>query len=185
MNEFLLILFGLCCVIGLIIAFKYATKIRHVSIDEYVDKHKLNESHCVRVLGWNDKTESYICQNCWGNTSDKNGIFEIPQSKLDEDKIHAVSCDSFEIFRGEALEFMHNRNKRLIENWCKSSGVTSPIGYYNDSNGVMTIYTTHPGWLIGKGGEKVDEFTNELEKEFNMKYTVKFVEIKGDFVNIL
>lgn len=93
--------------------------------------------------------------------------------------------DDFEKFRGEALEYMHNRNKELIEKWCEDCGVTSPIGYYNDlSNGVMTIYTTHPGWLIGLHGMKIGAFVNELEKEFNRKYEVKFVEIRGGFVNV-
>ena len=93
--------------------------------------------------------------------------------------------DDFEQFRDEALEYMHNRNKELVKRWCENCGVTSPIGYYNDlSNGIMTIYTTHPGWLIGMQGIKLDAFVDELEKEFNRKYEVKFVEIRGGFVNI-
>lgn len=93
--------------------------------------------------------------------------------------------DDFEQFRGEALEYIHNRNKELIERWCEKCGVTSPIGYYNDlSNGIMTIYTTRPGWLIGMQGIKLGAFVDELEKEFNRRYEVKFVEIRGSFVNI-
>ena len=34
--------------------------------------------------------------------------------------------DDFEQFRGEALEYMHNRNKELVERWCENCGVTSP-----------------------------------------------------------
>lgn len=96
-----------------------------------------------------------------------------------------MSGEDFNQFRGEALEYMHNRNKELIERWCKKGSVTSPVGYYNDlSNGIMTIYTTHCGWLIGKQGTLLDEFVGELEREFNRKYEVKFVEIRGGFANV-
>ena len=92
--------------------------------------------------------------------------------------------EDFEMFRAEALAFAHNRNKTLIEKWCKDCGVTSPVGYDNNmGEGIMTIYTRQPGALIGKGGSKVDAFKADLEKEFNRKYRVKFVEVEH-FVNI-
>lgn len=93
--------------------------------------------------------------------------------------------DDFEVFRGETLEYIHNKNKDLIERWCEKCGVTSPVGYYNDlGNGVMTIYTEHPGWLIGMQGVKLDAFVKELEQEFNRVYKVEFVEVRGGFVNL-
>ena len=96
-----------------------------------------------------------------------------------------MRSEDFNQFRGEALEYMHNRNKELIERWCKNCGVTSPIGYYNDlSDGIMTIYTTQPGYLIGRQGTKLDAFVSELEREFNRKYEVKLIEIRGGFVNL-
>lgn len=90
---------------------------------------------------------------------------------------------NYENFIGEALELMHNKHKELIEKWCKESGVTTPVGYYNNHSGTIKIYTDRPGWLIGKGGENVNKFKDELEKEFNMKYNVEFIEIKGGIVN--
>lgn len=87
--------------------------------------------------------------------------------------------------RGEILWHNANRNRILIEKWCKECGVTSPIGYDNDlGNGVMTIYTKYPGALIGRGGEKIDKFKADLKEEFGRSYEVKFVEVRGGFVNV-
>jgi ribosomal protein S3 len=86
--------------------------------------------------------------------------------------------------RGDILWHNANRNRKLIEKWCQECGVTSPIGYENDLNGVMTIYTEHPGALIGRGGEKIDKFKEELKQEFGRNYEVKFVEVRGGFVNV-
>ena len=92
--------------------------------------------------------------------------------------------DNWMALRAEAHEFMHNKHKKLIEDWCAECKVTAPIGYYNDHNGTLTIYTDRPGYLIGKGGEKVTKFEEVLTKEFSKPYKVKFIEIRGGFVNI-
>ena len=87
--------------------------------------------------------------------------------------------------RGEVLWHYSNLNKKLIEEWCKECGVTTPIGYDNDSgDGVMTIYAKHPGQLIGRGGEYIDNLKAKLKREFNRNYQVKLVEVRGGFVNI-
>lgn len=86
--------------------------------------------------------------------------------------------------RGEILWHHTNRNKKLIEKWCKECGVVTPIGYDNDLNGVMTIYTQQPGKLIGKKGKDVDKFKADLKEEFGINYEVKFVEVRGGFVNM-
>ena len=94
--------------------------------------------------------------------------------------------DSFERLVGECLELDHIQNRKLIEEWCKEAGVNSPVGYHNElGKRRMTIYTDSPGYLIGKSGCLVDQFTKKLCKEFYVEeYEVKFVQIKGRFVNI-
>lgn len=86
--------------------------------------------------------------------------------------------------RGEILWHQANRNRKLIEKWCRECGITSPIGYDNDLNGVMTIYTKYPGQLIGRGGEFINKFKADLKEEFGRDYEVKFVEVRGGFVNV-
>jgi predicted metal-dependent RNase len=92
--------------------------------------------------------------------------------------------DAWMEMRAEARRFAEERNSKLIEDWCKECHVTTPIGYDNDYSGVMTIYTDRPGYLIGKGGEKVNKFKEALKKEFRKEYEVKFVEVRGGFVNL-
>lgn len=86
--------------------------------------------------------------------------------------------------REDAHDFMLNRNKKLIEEWAKSAGVKTPIGFYNDSNGTLTIYTDKCGQLIGYHGETVNYFKEVLKKEFGKEYKINFVEVKGGFVNL-
>ena len=96
-----------------------------------------------------------------------------------------MEIDSFQAMRAEVMEYEHNRNKTLIEEWCKESNVTTPVGYDNNNyKGIMTIYTSSPGSLIGMRGTRVDIFTKKLEKEFGKKYEVRFIEVAGGFVNI-
>ena len=83
---------------------------------------------------------------------------------------------------------MKDKYKKLIEDWCKKCNYIYPIGYNidyltNSHEYVITIYTQSPGRLIGKAGKDYNDFINELKKEFNIKYTVKFVEV-DEFVNI-
>lgn len=94
--------------------------------------------------------------------------------------------DSFEKMRSECINFSHDRNCRLINDWCTEAGVDSPVGYDNDlGSHVMTIYTNRPGFLIGKGGCLIDKFKKNLCNEFSAKkYEVKFVEIRDGFANI-
>jgi ribosomal protein S3 len=93
--------------------------------------------------------------------------------------------DSFEEMRGEALNYMANKNKDIIENWCKECGMTEPVGYYNDlSKHELTIYTTRCGIMVGKAGKHVYAVKEVLKEEFNHDYEIKFVEIRGNIVNI-
>lgn len=92
--------------------------------------------------------------------------------------------DEWMEFRAQCLEFEYNRHKEIIEKWCKECNVTTPVGYDDDYRGTLTIYTNRPGYLIGKGGEKVRKFEEAYSKEFRKPYKVKFVEIRGGIVNL-
>ena len=93
----------------------------------------------------------------------------------------------FECFIGECLEYMANKNRKVLEKWCKQIGCDEPIGYYNKlgCGRTMIIYTTRPGALIGYKGKNVELLKEMLNKEFHCdNYKVEFIEIKGDIVNI-
>lgn len=46
-------------------------------------RYFLGGSHCITIVGWNDKTNSYKIKNSWGkNWGDKEGIGEIPKNQI-------------------------------------------------------------------------------------------------------
>ena len=94
--------------------------------------------------------------------------------------------DNFERVRYDALNYMYNKNKTIIENWCNECGMDEPVGYYNDlSKHELTIYTTRCGVMIGKAGKHINKVKEVLKEEFGRDYDIKFVEIRGNIVNIL
>ena len=93
--------------------------------------------------------------------------------------------NNFQIMRAEALEFWNNTNRTLLEDFCKEIGYNYPIGYYNDtSKRTLTIYAKYPGTIIGKAGKNVELLESKLKEVFGKEYSVKFEEVRGDFVNL-
>ena len=92
--------------------------------------------------------------------------------------------DQFREFRNDCLKFAKVAEKTIIEEWLEKIGYNEPVGYSCSlSDRVMTIYTTRPGVLIGKAGNSVREFEAMLTDRFCGIWTVKFVEVRGGFVN--
>lgn len=46
---------------------------------------KFGESHCICIVGWNDKTGSWKIKNSWGATYGKNGIGEIKKDEINSE----------------------------------------------------------------------------------------------------
>lgn len=95
--------------------------------------------------------------------------------------------EAWEKLRVEAHIFMKEKEESLLKRWLEKIGcnLKEPIGYYRDSwHHTMEIYTTRPGPLIGKAGIHVDELKQMLSEEFRGEWNVKFIEIRGGFVNI-
>ena len=90
--------------------------------------------------------------------------------------------------REESLKFMKNLEETIIKKWLNEIGAKDKnvtIGYYRNSwKREMEIYTTIPGCLIGKAGIGVEKLKELLTEEFGGEWTIKFVEIRGGFVNI-
>lgn len=93
--------------------------------------------------------------------------------------------DAWLEFRAECAAWAKERDESLIKKWLDSIGYKETVGYYRDSsNRVMEIYTRHPGILIGKAGCDVYRFQEMLSNEFRGDWKVKFIEIRGGFVNV-
>ena len=93
----------------------------------------------------------------------------------------------WEELRAEAHAFMKGKEETLIKNWLGKIGYKGkePVGYYRNSwKHEMEIYSTRVGQLIGKAGVNVDLLEKMLKDEFRGEWKVKFVEIRGGFVNM-
>ena len=95
------------------------------------------------------------------------------------------SDDSWEKFRCECLEYMRDKENALVKKWLDSINYTEPVGYYmNIGKQEIEIYATKVGVLIGRAGVGVDKLKEILTEEFNGEWNVKFIEIRGSFVNV-
>lgn len=93
--------------------------------------------------------------------------------------------EAWENMRAEAITFMRNKEETAIKKWLNEIGYTGPIGYYrNIFDREMEIYTKYPGHLIGKAGGNIKKFEKILTEEFGGEWKVKFVEVRGGFVQV-
>ena len=87
--------------------------------------------------------------------------------------------------RGEALEYVKNKEETMLKKWLDSIGYEEPIGYYRDTlNKTMKIYAKRIGALIGVKGVNVDKLKKMLSEEFYGKWNVQFIEVCGGFINV-
>ena len=92
-------------------------------------------------------------------------------------------------FRGEALEYAHNKQEALVKKWLDNIGYTKrykePIGYYlNYLHQTMEIYAFRPAVLVGVEGVHLAELKKMLSEEYNGKWNVKFIEVRGGFITV-
>lgn len=100
--------------------------------------------------------------------------------------LYGDELDSWLYARAEAMELCRNQEETLLKKWLDMIGnPVDTIAYYRDfCNSTMEIYTTRPGVLIGRAGESVDKLKQMLSDEFRGEWKVKFIEIRGGFLNL-
>lgn len=55
--------------------------------------------------------------------------------------------------------------QKIMRKWKEESGATRVI-QFKYSMGILTIYTSQPGWLIGKAGVLSNKYRELFESEF-------------------
>lgn len=70
---------------------------------------------------------------------------------------------------------MDRKIQKILNAWKKESGVNRVL-QFKYGNGVLEIFTSQPGWLIGKGGVIVDKYIEIFKKELYDFQKLKFVE---------
>ena len=80
---------------------------------------------------------------------------------------------------------MTNRHQTIVQkilrDWIVESKILSAITYrlrHEEGQYTLTIYTDHPGWMIGVAGTLGNKYRDILCKELNVK-KVNFVEVDG------
>lgn len=65
--------------------------------------------------------------------------------------------------------------RKILKAWKDESGATRII-QFQYKNGILEIFTSQPGWLIGKGGALVYKYEQILKKELHDFKNLKFIE---------
>lgn len=98
-------------------------------------------------------------------------------------------CMEWEDFRAECLEWDKRKTEEALKTWLLEIGFNGTVGYEKDiGRKTIKIYSNKPGVLIGRGGKNVFILSDLLSETFNgnfeEKWAVEFVEVKGDFVTV-
>lgn len=109
----------------------------------------------------------------------------LPEELLDNgiDDVNDEFDTQFEELRNEVHKWAKNRERKFLEDWCVEAGLEEPVGYDYVYGEGFTIYTKHPGILIGKAGILVNKYRYRLKEDFGKDNNIKFVEIKNGFAN--
>ena len=109
----------------------------------------------------------------------------MPKELLDDD-ITGIDDEfdtQFEEMRAEVHAWARNRERKFLEDWCTEAGLKEPVAYDYEYHKGFTVYTNHPGILIGKAGSLINKYQDRLKEEFGKNNKIKFVEIKNGFAN--
>lgn len=72
---------------------------------------------------------------------------------------------------------MDRKIQRIIKEWKKECRISRVIQWRLDRNGILQIYTSQPGIMIGREGKTYYKYKEILEKELGNDFkTVTFVE---------
>ena len=92
---------------------------------------------------------------------------------------------TWEEFRAMVLADVKEREEILLKKWLADIGYKGIIGYYRNAGmKTMEIYATDIGVLIGKTGVSINKLEKMLTAEFHGIWEIKFIEIRGGFINI-
>lgn len=91
--------------------------------------------------------------------------------------------ESYMAMREEAAAYFNNRFRSIFDE-AFGDIESDIILMFNheyataEKNGVLNIYTNHPGILIGVAGKNVDKLKDALRREFGHDYYVHFHEVR-------
>ena len=117
---------------------------------------------------------------------DNEGLSLNEGSEIAEREFEGDTDEEFQEFRARALNLARKTEEIVMTKWLTEIGYNhnDPVGYFRNYNTMeMEIYTTCPGQLIGRAGVGVDKLKKLMLEEFFAEWKVKFIEVRGGFVN--
>ena len=91
--------------------------------------------------------------------------------------------NEFMQIREDSLDYSRNKHENALKRYLNEAGFKDTFAYeYNYSENKFTIYTSKPGYWIGKFGAGVKFLKEILSKDVRENCSVEFKEIRGGFV---
>lgn len=81
---------------------------------------------------------------------------------------------------GEPIEYSYISTvftDQVLQEWANEAKTTEPISYWFSEDGILRIYTSQPGYLIGKSGNLVGKFEKKLRDKCRDIKGIHFVEV--------
>ena len=69
--------------------------------------------------------------------------------------------------------------RKFLEKKLKDAGISTILIERNPKNTEVTIHTSKPGVIIGRGGEEIEKLKKEISKLVNEDITISIMEIKN------
>ena len=78
-------------------------------------------------------------------------------------------------------KFLNNdvKIRKFLDKKLKDAGISTILIERNSKNTDVTIHTSKPGVIIGRGGEEIEKLKKELSKLVNEDITISIMEIKN------
>lgn len=76
--------------------------------------------------------------------------------------------------------------ERCLEEWASEAKAKYPVQFHISDDGVLRIYTSRPGYFIGKTGSLVDKYEAKIKSRFKDIKEIHFVEVNyvGEYQDI-
>lgn len=74
---------------------------------------------------------------------------------------------------------MYNLIEAELRDWKEDSSIPVLMYKIKWDKGIIVLYTTNPGWLIGKRGCRIEIFRERLKKIWPQFVDFNFVEVWG------
>ena len=138
---------------------------------------------CIKICRWKGKSMNSIK---WKLMSKYDRLIDaIKIAKNNHSRLHIMDAGIvLDLIRGEVtgnpIDYSYISTvfiDQVLQEWVNEAKATDPICYYPSDDGTLRIYTSQPGYLIGKSGNLVGKFEKKLREKCHNIKGIHFVEV--------